>query len=132
MSDVAKIAPEHRRLVAPTELRQFAGWLCWRSEQHEGEPKPRKVPYYSTGGRRYGKQGSENDRGKLVTFAAARDAAARLGMDGVGLAMLPDWGITALDFDHCVDADGNVPPEIAEIASQTYTEYSPSGQGKVI
>jgi hypothetical protein len=50
-------------------------------------------------------------------------------MDGVGLALMPEFGITATDFDHCVDADGNVPREIEEIAARTYTEYSPSGAG---
>lgn len=126
---VARIAPEHRRLVAPTELRQLPAWICWMLEQHEGEDKPRKVPRYANGGIRFGKQGGASDRSKLVTFAAARDAAARLGMAGVGIAMLADWGFTALDFDHCVGPNGELPPEIAEIVSRTYAEYSPSGQG---
>jgi primase-polymerase (primpol)-like protein len=42
---------------------------------------------------------------------------------------MPEFGITALDFDNCVDAQGKLPPEIEQIASQTYAEYSPSGKG---
>ena len=127
--NVQPISAQHRRLEAPTVLRDLQGWLCWRYEQFPDEPKPRKVPYYADGGKRYGANGGPHDRAKMVKFAAARDAAARLNMDGVGLALMPEFGITATDFDNCVDANGNVPPEVAEIASRTYTEYSPSGAG---
>lgn len=126
---VRPIAPHLRALDAPEPLRALPGWLIWRYETHAEEPKPRKVPYYAAGHRRYGQQGSPNDRANLTTFAAAREAAARLGFDGVGFAMLPDWQVTALDVDHCVDADGNLPPEIADIVRRTYAEYSPSGTG---
>jgi hypothetical protein len=129
VDNVHLISPQHRSIAAPTVLRDLQGWLLWRYEQHEGEPKPRKVPYYADGGKRYGANGSPNDRAKMVKFAAARDAAAKRGMSGVGLALMPEFGITACDFDHCVDADGNVPDEIAQIAARTYTEYSPSGVG---
>jgi KaiC/GvpD/RAD55 family RecA-like ATPase len=101
----------------------------WRYEDQAGTGKQIKVPYYADGGKRYGANGSPNDRAKLVKFAAARDAAAKRGMSGVGLALMPEFGITATDFDHCVDADGNVPDEIAQIAARTYAEYSPSGAG---
>ena len=87
------------------------------------------MPYYADGGKRYGANGSPTDRAKLVKFAAARDAAIKRGMSGVGLALMPEFGITATDFDNCVDANGNVPYEIEEIAARTYTEYSPSGAG---
>lgn len=110
-------------------LRDLQGWLLWRYEEKAGETKPIKVPYYADGGKRYGANGSPTDRAKMVKFAAARDAAAKRGMDGVGLALMPEFGITATDFDHCVDADGNVPHEIEQIAARTYTEYSPSGAG---
>jgi len=110
-------------------LRDLQGWLLWRYEPDGKGGKPLKVPYYADGGKRYGANGSPNDRAKMVRFAAAREAAAKRGMDGVGLALMPEFGITATDFDHCVDADGNVPDEIAQIAARTYTEYSPSGAG---
>ncbi|QDH50412.1 replicative DNA helicase/ DNA primase [Caulobacter phage KcrB] len=128
MTNVSPIAPQHRALEAPEPLRRLPGWLIWRYEDH-GEAKPRKVPYYVDGGRRSGVNGSPSDRNKLTTFADARDAAARRGFDGVGLAMLPDWGVTALDFDRCVDADGKLPKEIEAIVADTYAEYSPSGVG---
>jgi len=126
---VQSITPHVRHLDAPSDLRRLQGWITWRYEQFEGEPKPRKVPYYASGQKRYGQQGSPEDRAKLVTFDAAKDAAARRGFDGVGLAMLADWDVTALDFDDCIGADGSLPPEIAAIVADTYSEYSPSGHG---
>lgn len=129
MAEVSKITPHVRQLECPSELRELQGWLIWRAEQFAGESKPRKVPYYVDGSRRHGRQGSPEDRSKLVTFAAARDAASRRGFDGVGLAMLPDWGITALDFDHCVDSSGNLPKDVETVVSRTFAEYSPSGKG---
>jgi putative DNA primase/helicase len=115
--------------LPPQELRELQGWLVWRFEQSPGEPKPRKIPYWAGGGKRYGTQGAPKDRSKLVTFDVAVAAAMRNGFDGVGLAMLPDWGITALDFDHCLLPDGRFPPEVEGIVSKTYAEYSPSGMG---
>jgi len=129
MPNVAPIAPPHRSIEAPEEPKALPGWLIWRYEQHPGEAKPRKVPYYVEGGRRFGQQGSAQDRAKLTTFAMARDEAMKRGFDGVGFALMPDWGITALDFDKCVGPDGSLPPEITSIVSNTYSEYSPSGKG---
>jgi hypothetical protein len=129
MPKVATISPQNRAIDAPEELKALPAWLMWRYEQHAGEEKPRKVPYYVEGGRRFGQQGSAQDRGKLTVFHLARDEAVRKGFDGVGFALMPDWGITALDFDKCVAPDGSLPPEITEIISNTYSEYSPSGEG---
>lgn len=131
MDNVQPIAPQNLTVEAPAELRGLQGWLIWRLEPDPNKPngKPLKVPYYVDGGKRHGKQGGIEDRGRMTTFAAARDAAARRGFTGVGLAMMPEFGITALDFDNCVDAQGNLPPIVRDIASQTYAEYSPSGKG---
>ena len=129
MATVSRIAPELKRVDVPDELKMLEAWLCWRSEQHPGEAKPRKVPYYASGARRFGTQGSIEDRAKLLTFPAALAAAQRLGMDGVGFAPMPEFGITVLDFDKCVGPDGELPPEIEAITTKTYAEYSPSGSG---
>ena len=129
MSAVTSINPLVRQVEAPAALRELPGWLLWRYETHPGEAKPRKVPHYVGGGRRYGKQGSPEDRAKLTTFGVAREAAARQGYDGVGLAMLPDWGVTGLDFDYCVNASGDIPSEVLAIVGRTYCEYSPSHKG---
>lgn len=126
---VAKITPENRALRAPAPLRDLPVWLVWRYEpRHADDPKPLKVPYYSRGGRRAGKQGTPEDRAKLTTFDVAQRHAASRGMSGVGIAPLEGYDIVALDFDNCV-TDGAVPPDIAEAIRGSYAEFSPSGRG---
>src|SRR4051812_14878268 len=90
--------------AAPAELRSLKAWLIWRYDVALDEEKPRKVPYYARGGKRHGQQGSPDDRAALVTFDEAATARAGRGFTGVGIAMLSDWGLVGLAFDHCVDA----------------------------
>ncbi len=123
--DINQRVPAH----VPQLLGALPAWLIWRKEQFAGEARPRKVPYYVNGTRRHGTQGGPHDRAMLATFEEARAAAIKYGFDGVGLAMLPDWGITALDFDKCIDANGKLNGELVPIAGMTYSEVSPSGTG---
>lgn len=115
-------------LHVPAPLRDMPRWCVWAYEQHPGEAKARKVPQYTGGGRRHGKQGAPEDLAKLTKFALAREAAARRGLDGVGFALTSDCGITALDFDNCV-TDGVLDTLVANLVRGTYAEYSPSGKG---
>lgn len=115
-------------LKAPSSLRDLPGWLIWRIEHDETTGKNRKVPYYANREKRHGRNGDPADRGKLVTFAAAVNAASRHGYDGVGLALLPDFNLTILDFDDCVHG-GELDTEVAELISDTYAEFSHSGSG---
>ena len=128
MNAVTTIKPHLSSIAAPDEMRSLPAWLVWRFEYHEGEDRPRKVPYYTIGGKRHGKQGSTEDRQQLTTFDAARTAAARRGFDGVGFVPMPEFNICALDFDHCV-TNGQVHPDLEAIVTHTYAEYSPSGTG---
>jgi hypothetical protein len=127
MSAVSKITPHLSSMKAPAEIAQKPIWLIWRYEHADNEKKPRKVPYWANGGRRYGVHGRPEDRNGLVTFEAARAAAARRGFTGVGLATL-DGDFTVLDFDRCM-VDGKLNPDIEKLAAGTYGEYSPSGEG---
>lgn len=116
-------------IKCPAALRGLKAWLIWKFEPHDNPGgKPRKVPWYAAGGRRFGDHGTPEDRRQLVTFNAARAAAARRGFDGVGLALMPDFGIVALDFDDCV-TEGQIHPEVLATVGDTYAEYSPSGRG---
>lgn len=127
MASVSNISPHLTQIECPARLRALKGWLIWRYEQRDGEAKPRKVPYYAGGGRR-GAHGTQDDRNRLVTFDAAIAAAARKGFDGIGLAMLPDWGVIALDFDHAATG-GQVREDVELLVAGTYAEFSPSGEG---
>lgn len=114
----------------PAALRERAQWLVWKFEQHDGEKKPRKVPYYVDGGRRVGTQGSDADRGRLVTFEAAVAASSRYS--GLGFAFLPGDGLIGIDLDNVIDPDtGEIQDRAAGIirACASFTEYSPSGKG---
>ncbi len=128
MSAVQRITPFLRDIVAPAPLRDMPFWLCWRLEHFSGEAKPRKVPYYPSGERRHGVQGSPNDVAKLTTFAVARDEAMKRGMEGVGFAHTQAGGVVTLDFDHCV-TDGVVRQDVLDLVTMTYAEFSPSGNG---
>lgn len=129
MNNVRAITPHLAAVEVPEELRELSAWLIWRFEYYEGEAKPRKVPYWADGSKRFGLQGGPVDRARLTTFVAARDAAVRMGYDGVGFAPLPGCGYTFLDFDNCVDVDGKLPQDVIDIVGGTYAEYSPSGKG---
>lgn len=126
--NIHRIAPQVKDIHAPAPIRDLPQWLVWRYEQDPDGGKPLKVPYYTFGGKRWGRQGSPEDRAKLTTFAAAKTEAAKRGMDGVGFAPLAGNGICALDFDRCV-TDGKLDPEVAKAIGSTYAEYSPSGLG---
>lgn len=115
-------------LPALADRRQ---WLVWRYEPGETpEKKPRKMPYYVGGGRRYGEQGSDDDRARLVTFAEAAPAVQSGGFDGVGFAFLPADGLIGIDLDGML-VDGVPNERCAAIiaACSSYTEVSPSGTG---
>ena len=114
-------------LRAPRELENLPTWLLWKKEEIQGEKKPRKIPYYANGSRRFGVQGSEKDRAQLVTFEEAK-AAIREDHSGVGLALMPELEITALDFDDCVH-EGVIDPLVESLVQDTYAEFSPSGKG---
>ena len=113
----------------PPDLRELPAWLIWRFEPHDNPGgKPRKVPYYTAGGKRLGEHGAPEDKRQLTNFDAARAAAARIGFDGVGFATLAQFNIVALDFDNCV-TDGKILPEVVELLGTSYAELSPSGNG---
>ena len=122
-------AQQHIAATAPAELSGLRGWLVWKFETFPGESKSRKIPYYVSGGKRFGHQGSDRDRESLTDFHTARKRAVQFGYDGVGFAPLAEFNITALDFDGCIGADGNMPDEVSAIVSRTYAEISPSGKG---
>lgn len=125
---VTTIKPHLASIQCPDVLRALPGWICWRYEQHDGEPKPRKVPYYTSGAKRHGVQGRPEDRQQLTTFDAARSAAIRRQFDGVGFCPMPEWGIVALDFDRCI-VDSGLHPDVERLVAGTYAEWSPSGHG---
>lgn len=116
----------------PDSLADRPQWLLWRYESKEGQTKPLKVPYWTTGARRGGTQGGNHDRKKLVTLAEARRCYELGNFSGVGFAFLPGDGLIGIDIDGAIDLDtGEVSQRLQAIISavNSYTEYSPSGKG---
>ena len=116
-------------VVLPQALTSLRSWLVWRMVQLPGEKKPRKIPHYpTTGAARKGEQGGAEDREGLVSYDRAVAAVVMGRYSGVGLAMLPENGIVAIDFDDCI-ADGVIDPVVRDLCEGTYSEVSPSGRG---
>lgn len=118
----------------PPTLAARAQWLVWRFESKPGDKKPRKVPYYVSGARRTGEQGSDADRAALVDLPGARAAVDKAGSrwTGVGFAFLPGDGLIGVDLDGMFDPVTQLMTErgAAIVAScNSYTEFSPSGKG---
>ncbi|WP_168798745.1 DUF5906 domain-containing protein [Herbaspirillum sp. ST 5-3] len=118
----------------PQELKDRPQWLIWRFEVNPKKPdgKKLKVPYYAGGGKRWGVQGDDKDRAKLVTLDVAIAAMVEKGFTGVGFAFLPGDGLIGIDIDKCIDLNtGEISPTADELIQSclSYTEYSPSGSG---
>lgn len=122
------MAKKFEHLQAPDALRELRGWLVWRWVRRPDRPKALKMPYYVSGPVRKHTHGSTEDRALLVTFEEAKKAADLHDFAGVGLALMPEFGITALDFDNCVK-DGVIDPRVEQLTIGTYAELSPSGTG---
>lgn len=114
----------------PPELADRPQWLVWKFLQKPGQKKPSKIPYYAEGSVRKGRQGSDEDRAKLVTYEQAVRAASSRGYDGVGFAFLPGDGLIGIDLDGCTGSDERETRARRIIeACRSYTERSPSGNG---
>jgi hypothetical protein len=113
----------------PLELHGLKQWVTFKLVPHPTKSgKFRKLPFYTDGSPRRGKQGSPEDRASLSTLGVVRAAVGAGLADGVGIAILPGCGYVALDFDNCVD-DAGIAPKVLELVAGTYHELSPSGSG---
>jgi hypothetical protein len=116
----------------PVELTTLKHWVVYRrvpnGSKPDGTPRHKKVPYYTNGTPRSGKQGSPDDLAQLATYEDALNRYNLGGLDGLGIAILPGCGVVALDFDDCVK-EGKVDFEVLRMVDGTYAEFSPSGKG---
>jgi putative DNA primase/helicase len=116
----------------PDALKAIKGWVVWRAGEKKN-PRPNKFdkkPYYPSGSLRSADQGTEEDKARLGTFDEALKAYKENDLyAGLGLAMLPDWVLTAFDGDDCLNEQGDIDADVDELTQGTYTEFSPSGRG---
>ena len=103
----------------PEELKQNGLFCVWRREKRKGNMT--KVPYQRNG---YG--ASTTERRHFCGF----EEAVRLSKkyDGIGIGVFD--GYSAVDIDHCVK-NGKLSEMALDIINtmNSYTEYSPSGEG---
>lgn len=112
----------------PAELKGASQWVRWRNES-DRNGKPTKIPYKARSGDRAESNNPE-------TWAAYTDALAGYQQEaetysGIGFCFDREDPYCGIDLDACLDADGNLKPEAAEIIAHfpTYAEISPSGVG---
>ncbi|HHW37089.1 MAG TPA: nucleoside triphosphatase [Bacillales bacterium] len=107
----------------PKELRDNGVFCLWKYEERKGQVKPAKVPYQVSG-----KRAQSNNK---CTFSDYSDAVAVVSRyDGLGLGIFR--GFSAVDVDHCANADGTLTATgqaIVDIFTNCYIEKSPSGTG---
>lgn len=119
----------------PNSLKGRKIWLNWKVTKVNGASgKFDKVPLYPASRRkRHGQQGGDNDLANLGTWAEAWEAfSANPDIAGVGVAMLPQFGLVALDADKCASggpAGLVITDAVTEFSDTTYSELSPSRKG---
>jgi P4 family phage/plasmid primase-like protien len=109
----------------PTALANTPQWLCYRLVD-TGKGRLSKPPFSP----RTGYQCAKNDEREFTTLQEALVGVERYDMDGVGFVFTN--GFVAIDLDDCFGEDGrllSVPQDIFDHFTDTYWEYSPSGNG---
>jgi P4 family phage/plasmid primase-like protien len=118
-------------------LREMKIYICWawRWEPAEGRRKAKwdKPPIDPATGFDI----DATDPANWMTFDEARRAAREHGhADGIGIAMGSRkkgtrTGLVGVDPDDCIDAEGNIDPDVTRIVESldSYTERTPGGKG---
>lgn len=103
--------------LIPDELKALRAWLLRKG----------KKPFYANGSVR--RANAPDDADMLVTFDEAEAALRRGDHDGLGIALRPEFGLVALDFDNCFDEQGNLDPRVKAAVEGTFCTISQSGRG---
>jgi hypothetical protein len=119
-------APPVQANNIPRRLRRLKRWLLWCYESVA--IRWAKVPYGPNGYRLKWK-----DPKNLLTFKEALAAYRRnSSFDGVGFVFFEEDGNTGVDWDSCIDDEGNIESwaqEDLDQFAQTYIEITPSKKG---
>ena len=109
----------------PADLKTMKQWVCFKLEWNEKKGKNDKIPYNP----RTGYKAKANDPGTWTDYDAAISAFSAGGYDGIGFEFA--GGIFGVDLDHVITQDGSIDPAAQDIIDtlDSYTEYSPSGEG---
>ena len=108
----------------PVSLKLIDRWVVWRYELRDG--KWTKPPFSASSGRRASSTGAAT----WSDFETALSAYREGEWDGIGLVLSDDDNVGGVDIDHRV-VDGVIDADVLGDldALDTYTEFSPSGDG---
>lgn len=115
--------------VFPEELKEDKRYVCWKYEENPSDPDhPKKPPIDPSTGHK----ASPTDSATWGSFEDAVKCYGEGGVDGIGIVLTEDMGITVIDIDDCRSAkSGKLNQYAREIMKMfpSYTEVSPSGTG---
>ena len=117
-------APQFDYSNIPPELQARRQWVLWGVDP-DNPKAPRQVVSPTQGAK-------ANNPMTWGSFEPARCIVDMIGdARGIGYEITPADGLVAVDFDHCLDADGNLLPPFDEWikALPGYWELSQSGTG---
>ena len=122
------IAPDARigGIYFPDFLTSKRQWLGYKLGSPDSKGKISKIPFYISGVKRSGAQGSQFDLDRLSTFEDAFRAWEDKKFDGIGFAILKGDGVSCIDIDAGID--DQLKADILQ-KIQSYTEISVSGKG---
>lgn len=111
------------------ELKDSKKWCCFYEEKIEGQEKFKKIPINANickKNRLY--KAKSNDNNTLSTFETAENKSKLLKL---GMMYKIEYPYLFLDFDNCIDNNGNISDNVRKIMEKlnSYTEISNSGKG---
>jgi putative DNA primase/helicase len=121
----------------PVQMKQLPQWVVWRFEQREAGKKPTKIPYNALQLKGAGlspwAKARSNESETWCTFETACEVLKRFReLDGLGFCFSPNDGMTGIDLDNCINADGSLTDWAQKVVTEfghTYIEVSPSKRG---
>ena len=110
----------------PFELKRQCRFLGHKITPRVGE-RWKKVPVHP----RTGYPADYTDPANYTNFEQARAGMSQNPFNAVGIGLFLEDGITGVDLDECVDADGKINDDAQQIVDRIngYTEVSVSGTG---
>jgi primase-polymerase (primpol)-like protein len=115
--------------LVPAELKERPQWINWRYKFVPGRNKAKKPPIDP----RSGVEADVTSPATWATFDEACEAhqSGRWSTKGIGFVFTPEDPYFGLDLDGCLAKPSGIAPWASSILDrlQTYTEWSPSGEG---
>lgn len=112
----------------PRELKETNQWVIWFEKERRGKIAKLPAAPWKTG---HWKQVDGTDPENWTTFNEVLEYAKKKEGYGIGFSFSEDGPYVGIDFDNCVDEDGNIENWIGELVEKanSYTELSPSRNG---